>query len=78
VVGRLAQERRCHPSIDRDEEAGRLRQITGRQGEHGAGHVLGKDYALEKRPLRVVLAQLLLFDPVHRRAFGAPTLGEDP
>src|SRR5215208_1544365 len=60
-----AQEAHGHAAVDRDQQPGCHLQRPAGQGQHRLGHVLRQDLPLEQGPLGVVLAQLLLLDPVH-------------
>src|SRR6266699_6395894 len=73
-----SQERGRHTRVDRDEQAGRQRQVAGAQREHRRGHVLGQDLLLERGPLGVESAELFLSHAVHRRPRCAPAGREDP
>src|SRR6478609_853709 len=77
VTGGSPEEGRRDARVDGDVEPRRLTQVATDQGEDRGRDVLGQDLALEQRPLRVELAELVLRDPVGPSPIRAPALGED-
>src|SRR6476659_3300576 len=77
VTGGSPEEGRRDARVDRDMEARGLAQVATDKREDRGRDMLGQDLALEQRPLRVELAELVLRDPVRPGAVRAPTLGED-
>src|SRR5690242_7478208 len=60
----LAQESGGDAGVDGDVQPGGVRQVGRAQHEHGVGDVVGQHLPLQQGPLGVVLAQVLLLDPV--------------
>src|SRR5487761_890736 len=73
-----SEERRCHPGVDRDQQARCQGQVTAGQREDRRGDVLREDLFLQQGPLGVERAQFLLGDAVHGGTLRAPAAGEDP
>src|SRR4051794_23852068 len=78
IADTSSQEGRRHARVDRDVQAGGVREVGAAEHEHRVGDVLRQHLALEDRALRVELAEVLLLDAVDRGAVRAPAAGEDP
>src|SRR6478735_1187787 len=75
---RSSEEGGGDAGVDGDVQAGGLGQIAGGEREQRGRDVLGQHLLAQQGALGVVGAQVLLLDPVHGGAGGAPAAGEDP
>src|SRR3954452_2201920 len=78
AVEASSQEGSRDARVHRHVQSGGVGHVRAAQHEDGVGAVLRQHLALEKRPLGVELAEILLLDAVDLSALRSPTAGEDP
>lgn len=72
------QERRRHPGIYGDYQAGRAGEMAGGQDEYGVGHMFREHLEFQQRARSIILAQFFLGHAINGSSLRPPPAGENP